>query len=149
MPCQQDELYRAERGVPLGNRFETQPQMQQWVDDLHNRLWHNHEPWGKDFPDVVRIEAWFKSRGSASVGGFKPDCNCGVIEMLPCHRNELTVCHEISHVLTAARYGPASGHSPWFARTYLKLVYSAMGSETYKALYDNFRAAGIDIDIDE
>jgi hypothetical protein len=147
MPCQQDDLYRAEQGVPVGRSFETQPEMQKWVDDLHNRLWHNHEPWGDEFPNVVRIEAYFKSRGSASLGGFKSDCNCGLVEMLPCHRNELILCHEIAHVLARARYGSCS-HDPWFARTYLNLVYSAMGSETFYALWTKFKAAGIDIDID-
>lgn len=148
MPCQQDELYRAEGGVPLGREFKTQPEMQKWVDDLHNRLWHNHEAWGEDYPNVVRIEAYFRSKGNASVGSFKAEANCGVVEMLPCHRNELVLCHEIAHALAAARYGSHS-HDPWFARTYLKLVYAVMGSEVYKALWENFTAAGIDIDIDE
>lgn len=46
-------------------------------------------------------------------------------------------------MLAAARYGSKS-HDPWFARTYLELVYGVMGSDAYLRLFEAFERAGVD-----
>lgn len=64
------------------------------------------------------------------------------------HDNELIVLHEVAHVLCDARYGSQS-HDPWFARIYLELVCTAMGSEAYVSLWSAFKQLGVDCDTDD
>jgi putative metallohydrolase (TIGR04338 family) len=63
--------------------------------------------------------------------------------MEPAHRCELVLGHEVAHVLAAARYG-SHAHDPWFACTYLELVWSMMGPDAYLALQRSFQDAGIE-----
>jgi putative metallohydrolase (TIGR04338 family) len=142
--CQQFELYAAEAGVPTGREFQSGADLQRYVDELRELHY-----WQRNFTKVVRIEAYVRppSWRGGSVGWWKPDYSAGVIEMAQCHLNELTVLHEVSHVLAAARYG-ARSHDPWFARTYLELVYAVLGPATYDALRTAFERGGIDHDTD-
>jgi putative metallohydrolase (TIGR04338 family) len=140
--CQQFQLYAAEASIIRGASFRTKDECQQFVDELRDLDW-----WERNFPQVKRVEVFWRSRGSSSVGSWHEPESAGVIEMLPCHRNVREVLHEVTHVLCSARYGPC-GHNPWFARTYLELVYSVMGSEAYAELAASFDRAGIDHDTD-
>jgi putative metallohydrolase (TIGR04338 family) len=138
--CQQGEVYAAESGVPHGASFATVGQLQAWVDALRDEPW-----WHRFYPQVRKVEVHFLPRGKASVSAWFPDFNAGVIEMLPRHRNEQIVLHEMAHVLASARYG-SQAHCPWFCRVYLELVYLVMGEETWSALRNAFQAGGVDFD---
>jgi putative metallohydrolase (TIGR04338 family) len=140
--CQQFELYASEASIPRGREFTSVEEMQRWVDDLRENPW-----WERFYPQVLRVEAVFKPSGSCSCGGWTPSMGGGRIEMLPCHRNELVVCHELAHVLAAARF-KSKAHCPWFAKTYLELVYLVMGTEAWTALRESFVAGGISFNPD-
>jgi len=135
--CQQDELYAAECAVPHG-RAIAPGALQSWVDALRDLPW-----WDRNFPQVLRIEAHVrKTSNQGSVGGWYPEDGCGVIEMAPCHLNEMIVCHEVCHVLAAAGYN-SHAHDPWFARTYLEL-FCQVRPDLYVPLYNAFTTGGID-----
>lgn len=139
--CQQDELYRAEETVRFrGRSFTTAAELQRWVDDLRERPW-----WERFYARVLRVEATFIPSGKGSVGAWFPDRRSGRIEMLPEHRNELYVCHELTHVLAAARYG-SQAHCPWFARVYLEVVYEVMGPAAFDDLHEAFHDGGVQHD---
>lgn len=142
MNCQQFELYAAEERVPRGPFFEREEDAQAWLDGLRETPW-----WPALFGDVKRVDVFFRKGGDGSVGGWHPERAAGQMEMAPPHRCHLFMLHELTHVLAAARYGSRS-HDPWFARTYLELVYRVMGSDAYTALHDEFDAAGIEHDTD-
>lgn len=139
--CQQFQLYAAEHNVPHGMTFFHAPELQGWVDALRDEPW-----WERFYPNVLRVEAAFV-RGPGSVGGWFPARGSGRIEMGPDHRCELYVCHELTHVLAAARYG-SQAHCPWFSKVYLELTYLVMGSGAWSALRHAFVAAGIEFDPD-
>jgi putative metallohydrolase (TIGR04338 family) len=137
--CQQFELYAAEQTTTRGRTFVAPVDLQAWVDELRDLPY-----WQRNFPQVLRVETHVRRTDKdGSVGGWYPEDGCGVIEMAPCHLTELYVLHELSHVLADARYG-SHAHDPWFARTYLELVYHRLGSETYQELARVFDARGID-----
>lgn len=138
--CQQGILYAAEETVLLrGRTFETGDELQTYVDDLRDSPW-----WIAQYEQVLKVDACIrKSSAAGSVGGFKKEFGTGRIELAPDHCNELFVLHELAHVLAAARYGSKS-HDPWFARTYLELVYGVMGSDAYLRLFEAFERAGVD-----
>jgi putative metallohydrolase (TIGR04338 family) len=143
LSCQQFELYASEVTVSAGREFETEEDMQAWVDSLRDT-----PLWEREYPQVLRVEVGFlDGRASGSVGRWFPSENAGRIEMHPTHHCELDVCHELAHVLASARYG-SHAHDPWFADVYLRIVYVAMGPEAYSALHAAFERAGIDHDHD-
>jgi putative metallohydrolase (TIGR04338 family) len=137
--CQQFELYAAEATISGGRTFASEKELQEYVDELRES-----DYWQRNFDKVQRIDAFAHppSWRSGSVGGMRDDV-IGQIEMAPVHMCELFVIHEVSHVLAEARYGSHS-HDPWFARTYLELAYTALGSETYAVLVAAFDRGGID-----
>ncbi len=130
-PCQQYELYASERPVDHGKFYQNKKDAQAFIDSLRDNQW-----WEDEYPQVVRVEVRFISRPD-SVGVWEPENHGGVMEMAPIHRCELILLHELAHILADARYG-SQAHCPWFARTYLELVYRVMGSETYQQLYTSF-----------
>lgn len=138
--CQQFALYAAEASLPKGRSFSGQAELQAYVDSMRDT-----PLWERQYEDLLRVEAFAKgsTRDNFSCGAFDKSANCGVVEMLPVHMNELYVCHEVAHVLADFRYG-SHAHDPWFARTYLELVYTMMGAEAYAALRDAFENGGID-----
>jgi hypothetical protein len=139
--CQQVELYASEAGLPLGADLPL-AEAQAFVDAMRETA-----VWRRQYASVMRVEVRFIESGSASVGGWFPHNMAGLVEMLPGHRNPLILCHEVAHVLASARYGSRS-HDPWFARTYLELVWSMMGPDAYAALKAAFDAHAIDHDHD-
>lgn len=140
--CQQFELYGAE--APISRQFGRlipAAELQRYVDDLRDLPY-----WERNFEKVLRVDCFVrKTDRSGSVGAWHEHRNAGQIEMAPCHLTELYILHEVSHVLAAARYG-SHAHCPWFARTYLELVYSKLGGEASTALLAAFDAAGVDHD---
>ena len=71
------------------------------------------------------------------VGGY------GQLEMLPQHLRPMVLLHELAHVCAKARYD-SHAHDPWFARTYLDLVFHALGWDKWMALRHAFDDGGID-----
>jgi putative metallohydrolase (TIGR04338 family) len=142
MKCQQFELYAAEAGVEPGRGFRSGADLQHYVDELRES-----DYWQRGFPQVKRVEAYVRppSWRGGSVGAWREHYGGGIIEMAQCHLNELAVLHEVSHVLAAARYG-SGAHDPWFARTYLELVYTTLGPKTYDALRTAFSTGGVDFE---
>lgn len=138
--CQQDELYAAE-SVVRGQAIAPD-HLQRWVDELRDLPY-----WTRNFEQVLRVEAHVRRTSKdGSAGGWFPEDGCGVIEMAPVHLTDLYVCHEVTHVIAAARYG-SHAHDPWLARTYLELVSARLGSDRYLELARSFDRAGIDYSI--
>jgi putative metallohydrolase (TIGR04338 family) len=136
---QQDEIYAAERNIPRGRTFRRSADAQEWLDGLRETWW-----WQKFFwQGPARTEVYWRSRGSASVGSWDVRNDAGVLEMLPAHRNQLFILHELSHVLAAALNG-SKAHDPFFARTYLTLVYLVLGVDAYLELQQSFEEHGVD-----
>jgi putative metallohydrolase (TIGR04338 family) len=141
--CQQDEVYAAENDVTPGRRILSQEALQQFVDDLRDT-----DYWQRNFPDVRSILAICDPRRKArgSLGRWNGDGD-GEILMSPVHMYERIVLHEVTHVIACARYG-SHAHDPWFARTYLELVYAIMGGDVYAELKAAFITGGVDHDTD-
>lgn len=141
--CQQFQLYAAENGACKGRTFKSIEEVQRFYDAIRETPY-----WERTCPQVKRVEAYENpvNRGE-SVGSWDASNNAGVCELLRVHWNEREALHEVAHVVTTARYG-SNGHGPWFARTYLELVASVMGSEAYAELQSAFDKAGIDYEHD-
>lgn len=132
-----ETVYAAETTLDLGRAFGAIVQVQEYLDALCARDW-----WSERFPGVVRIEAvGIRSRCVEAVGRPEPERNAGVIGVTPDGRKELTVLHEVAHVLCR----PDAGHGPDWARTYLELAYRLMGTAAWVALRDAFVTGGVDI----
>jgi putative metallohydrolase (TIGR04338 family) len=137
--CQQGKLYAAEEPCPEGHRFASIDDVQRFVDSLRDTWW-----WRLWYPQVQRVEVHALPAGrSCSVGSWHPQQGAGKLEMLRVHWTVRVVLHELAHVLAEVRYG-SHAHCPWFARTYLELVYLVMGAETFTFLRTAFRAADVD-----
>lgn len=140
MRTQQDEVYAAEACVDHGARFDSQAEIQQWVDGIVAQDW-----WGERFDKVTVIEVPMVHRrsGAGSVGAWFKDGG-GVIEMARVHWCEMFVLHEMAHV-TAEAEGSHS-HDPLFVRHYLELVFRVMGPEPWMALRQSLLDHGVIID---
>lgn len=147
MITQQGALYKSENDALYDPQFPmTGPlsleEAQEFVDHMRHHPW-----WDENFPKVSRVEV-YEHAGGDSVGVYYPEMESGVADMSDRHMIQLYLCHEVAHVLAAARYGSRS-HDPWFARTYLELVYLNMGSDAYHALYRAFEEHHIEHVIDD
>jgi putative metallohydrolase (TIGR04338 family) len=138
--CQQFQLYAAEGSG--AEDFITPGALQLYVDELRERPY-----WERNFPQVLRIEAFVDGRRKSSVGIWDSEKGCGLIDMAPEHLSEQLILHEVAHVLAEARYGSGS-HDPWFARTYLELVYEVLGPDRYFDLAASFDAHNVDYNTD-
>lgn len=137
---QQDEIYAAEAEVAhRGRTFTSENAAQAWVDSLRETWWWQRFFWR----GPARTEVYWRSRGSDSVGKYDKANDAGILEMLPSHRNELFILHELAHVLAAALNG-SKAHDPFFARTYATLVYLVLGSDAWLELQESFDKHGID-----
>lgn len=140
MPCQQDEMYAAERFVSEGERFDSLHAVQVYVDEMRDL----YPFWEKAYENVVRVLIKPETMNALSAsGGFYPDENVGRISFPTTKPTLQHLIHELAHVFTTARYG-RNGHGPWFARVYLELTYLVRGSEAYFELYTAFKNGGID-----
>lgn len=158
LSCQQSDVYRAEERAlrRLGLQKLTKQEAQALVDGWRELPW-----WTQNFARVVHASVVVKSPDTtSSVGGLITAHGefatvdrietpvVAAVEMAPIHMNALYLAHEVSHPLSEARYR-SHAHDPWFARTYLQLVYAALGSEIYRVLYEEFEREGVDHRIDE
>lgn len=128
--CQQDELYAAEADVTTrGMTFVDEDDAQTYLDALRDTWWWQRFFWKAP----ARTEIYWRARGSSSVGSYDKAKDAGLLEMLPAHRCELFILHELAHVIAAAMHG-SEAHDPEFARTYAVLVYCTLGSDTWLQL---------------
>lgn len=139
--CQQEELYAAERGVDHGRQFDSIEAIQVFVDGLRDERWW----FAQGFWTVERIEVGRPSKRNerdGSVGWYEKAMNAGRIEMAQVHWDELTVLHEVAHVLADALHN-SEAHDPYFARIYLTLVSCVMGPQVYTRLRNSFDRRGV------
>jgi len=137
MPCQQQELYRAERQAPIGLKLDSTKDAQVVLDAVRNT------PFFLDrWPQVRHIEVEVLDRGD-SVGQWVPEDGAGRIELSKKFACERTLLHEIAHVVVHAEHGVRGAHGPHFCRAYLELVYVRMGRQAYQALRDGMDAEGV------
>ena len=130
-------VYVAESTLDPGRAFATIENVQAYLDTLCASDW-----WSERFPGLARIEAvGIRSRSVEGVGRPELERNAGVIGVTPVGRRELTVLHEVAHVVCR----PSAGHGPEWARTYLEIVYRVMGTDTWTALRTAFVTRGVDI----
>lgn len=136
---QQDELYAAEESVTTrGMTFATSREAQVYLDALRDTWW-----WQKFFWKApARTEIYWKARGD-SVGSYDKAKDAGLLEMVPAHRNELFILHELAHVVAEALHG-SHAHDPYFARTYAVLVYCVLGSDAWLQLQRGYEAQCIE-----
>lgn len=139
--CQQDLLYTAERVVEPGEAM-TLPQAQAWIDSLLQMQW-----WGEEYPMIAFVEVFGLPSGNQSVGGYFADERRGQLEMAPGHLKPLVLIHELAHVCAKAKWNSQS-HDPWFAATYLMLVYTTLGWEQYRCLKAAFEDHGVVFNVD-
>jgi len=114
---QRSKIYKAENEVQLGRRLETVQEMQAFCDAITRSRW-----WRNRWPHISHIEVR-DGRGRRSATGYQAGGlikRNGVIKMPSWSRNELTVLHEISHVVSISWGEP--DHGRLFARNYLALV---------------------------
>jgi putative metallohydrolase (TIGR04338 family) len=137
MTCtQQDAVYRAEHSVPRGREFSSPEEVEAFIEDLRE----DYERWERDFKDVLFVDVLVrKARRSVA----RTEGDGGVITMSDRQMCERVVLHEVAHVLANTRYGDC-GHSPWYARVMLELVYTSMGPEAYRELYEAYGREGVD-----
>lgn len=85
-----------------------------------------------------RIALWVEDgRGRRSACA---DIHGGVLKFPRWSRDQLTICHEIAHVLTHVKYGRNAAWHGWeFCSTLLDVVHSARGAEAEQALKSRFR----------
>ena len=132
-----EAVYAAEATLDPGRTFGGIVQIQEYLDALCSSDW-----WSERFPRVVRIEAvGIRSPCVEGVGRPEAERNAGVIGLTRAGRKELTILHEVAHVLCR----PEAAHGPEWTRTYLELAYRAIGSEAWAALRNAFVARGVDI----
>lgn len=138
---QQDSVYRAEGRCRGGREFGSADEVEAYIEDLRER----YDRWEDDFSDVLFVDVFVHRRGRsrAVVEG-----DGGVINLNEGQLYEAVVLHELAHVLADSRYGDC-GHSPWYARVMLELVYVAMGSEAYSELKNAYDHEGVDHHTDD
>lgn len=136
---QQHALYASERRAPRGRQFDSQAEIQTWLnEEIVNSAW-----WQERYPKVkwVNCPTVKRSQRDGSVGTWYEDDWTGQIEMWEGHWNQLYLCHELAHVVGSSV--GAHGHDPAFARVYLELVYLIMGSGPFLELRNYFVEDGI------
>jgi putative metallohydrolase (TIGR04338 family) len=136
MSDQQKNAYRAEQKVPKWHEFGSATEVQDYVDSLTASDW-----WEQRYSHIVRIEAPANNMQKQSVAGSYHKDRMGVIKIASTMRNTRTVLHEVAHVVA----GNKCGHSSEWARTFLDLVYFAVGSEAYSQLRQEYVDANVDI----
>lgn len=142
---QQEQCYAAQSALLPGRSFASVGEAQRFVDALRDEPWWTGQGYHLR---VLRIEVGAsRSRKFNGVGWFEEGVNAGRIELTKTGMTERTVLHEVAHVLACAIHGSKS-HDPWWARTYLMLVYWVMGAEVYRTLQSAFDAQGVDYDAD-
>jgi hypothetical protein len=143
MPCsQQDAVYRAEHSLPVGRRFVDAAEVEDFLEDLRER----YVRWELDFKEVLFVDVYVIEGAKRSVARAEGDG--GVITLSDAQLDERTSLHETSHVLADTRYGDA-GHSPWYARVMLELVYTSMGPDAYQELARAYDREGVDHHTDD
>lgn len=143
MSCsQQDAVYRAEHSCREGRRFTSAGEVEDFLEDLRER----YVRWELDFKEVLFIDVYTIESARRSVARVEGDG--GVITLSGRQMNERTALHEAAHVLANTRYGDA-GHSPWYARVMLELVYTSMGPDAYQELARAYDREGVDHHTDD
>lgn len=114
---QRSKIYKAEGEVQSGRRLDTVKEIQDFCDYITNSRW-----WRNRWRHIGHIEVR-DGRGRRTATGYQVGgllMRNGVIKMPSWSRDELTVLHEISHVVSHS-WGE-SAHGRLFARNYLALV---------------------------
>lgn len=137
MKNQQDKVYAAENGCRPNRVFTSAEEVSRYVNALRDEMW-----WDVEYSMVRYVEVLFTEK-QWSVGGFNRKTGVGQIDMGVNHHDDLSVVHELAHVLADARYG-SQAHCPWFARTYAELTYRLRGSGAWLDLKAAFDAHGVD-----
>jgi len=135
---QQQRVYDAELFVPSGRVFETVEAVEVWVNSFRDAPY-----WRDNYGETVRYVEVGRAarRASGSVGSYDRSACAGRIELA--ELDELTVVHEVAHVLAEARYD-SHAHCPWFARVYAELTFVMRGSEAWLALQRGYVAQGVE-----
>lgn len=137
MKCtQQDGVYRAEREIPRGREFKTPAEVEEFFEALRER----YPRWKYDFRGVLFIDVFVVDQERSTARVVEDG---GVVCLRPGRMFEREALHELSHVLADTRYGDC-GHSPWYARIMLELVYTSMGPKAYQELNTAYEAESVD-----
>ena len=136
MTTQQKNVYTAQQFVTcLSKSFTDIEDVQRYADSLTSSVW-----WEKNYGHVTRIDAIPHNTLKCSVASCTDDGKVGIIAIAPNMMTQRTVLHEIAHCID-----PSQGHNSTWARTFLTLVYFAVGSEEYQELREAFVNNNVDI----
>lgn len=139
---QQFDIYAAEVGLDRGRAFDSVDEVQAFVDDLRETWW-----WPRWYDRLARVEVGPARSRRKAVGWYDHEMGAGRIEVPPAMRTELTIVHELSHVVAEVYHGSKS-HDPAFAREYARLTYLVRGSAAWLRLYDAYTGYGIEYDVE-
>lgn len=106
-------VYRAERCLPDGERYESVPQIQAYCNELVRLPWFQHF-WGR--PNITISDG----RGRRSAVARHSD-----IALPRWARHESVILHEIGHVVSPMQ----ERHGPMFCRNFIRLVDFQMGHD--------------------
>jgi hypothetical protein len=137
MSDQQKRVYAAEATLDKGATFTSYVDAQAWADALTARNW-----WSEQYGFVRRIELQGAPEGEPATGSYDEDHRVAVAAIPRSMLNTHTILHEVAH----ATVGGKVGHNHVWTRELLKLVYMALGSDRYLALYESFTNGGVLID---
>lgn len=133
-------------------RFSHIDQVRMWVEQVIDASddWFARDYWMIEHIEVYSSKARYdvRSKTSCIAEAFWDLRNAtGYLWFSPSAYHGVAVAHELSHVLTNARYpapDPGNGHNARFARTYLETTYRVLGQEAYVRAYAQFNRHGVD-----
>jgi putative metallohydrolase (TIGR04338 family) len=136
---QRSKVYKAQNQINEGNRLETIPEIQNWVDKITaSRWWKSRYPWIKR----IKILPGRGCRNAKAINGVYPEerrQGFDAVIKLPCWaRTELTILHEVTHIAVDPPLD--GGHGREFCRNYLGMVGRWMSQQAQQELRQAFRA---------
>lgn len=136
MSEQQKRVYAAESILGGGTRFQDYAEAQAYADSITSSDW-----WATAYPNIVRLEVFKLDATSTSCARQAEERGAGEIHLAPTMLNVTTLLHEAAHC--AAPKGV--GHEAAWARTFMTIVYRALGTDEYMRLYTAYKNNNVDI----
>ena len=136
---QQQAVYDAQATTNQWGKVESVEEAQQFVDSITSEDW-----WVKNYPYIVRVEVEAQHGNIKAFSAMALEdhhSGGGVIFIPRVGATVQTILHEVAH--TVSRGG--TGHDGEWAKTFLTIVYFALGGECYMELYQAFTHSGVEI----
>jgi putative metallohydrolase (TIGR04338 family) len=129
---QQQQVYRAQRDVPLGRRFKSITEVQEYLDGMRDTWW-----WHRWYWRIPRVEVYAATTEKTSMAGWDEANNAGLIILHKENRDQRALVHELAHVVAEALHN-SHAHDPAYCRDYANLTYLIMGGDAWLKLQEGF-----------